>query len=91
MDASEWFSVVVGLTQGCVMSTWLFNVHMNGVLQEVNDRVLGNGRNCCGGSQKKLEIHLLLFVHDTALVADSEENLCQLVSEFGRECERSKL
>ena len=32
-----------------------------------------------------------LFADDTALVADSEEKLCRLVSEFGRICERRKL
>ena len=37
------------------------------------------------------EINLLLFADDTALVADSEENLCKLVSEFGRVCKRRKL
>ena len=32
------------------------------------------------------------FADDTALVADTEEEkLCELVSEFGRVCERSKL
>ena len=39
----------------------------------------------------KFEINQLLFADDTALVADSEENLCRLVSEFGRVCERRKL
>ena len=33
----------------------------------------------------------LLFVDDAALVADSEEKLCRLVSEFGRVCERKKV
>ena len=33
----------------------------------------------------------MLFAGDTALVADSEEKLCRLVSEFGRVCERRKL
>ena len=37
------------------------------------------------------EINLLLFANDTALVADSEETLCRLVSEFGRVCEIRKL
>ena len=32
-----------------------------------------------------------LQTDDTALVADSEENLCILVSEFGSVCERRKL
>ena len=37
------------------------------------------------------EINQLLFADDTALVADSEEKFCILVSEFGRVCERRKL
>ena len=32
----------------------------------------------------------LLFADNTALVADSEEKLCRLASEFDRVCERRK-
>ena len=39
----------------------------------------------------QFEINQLLFEDDTALVADSEEKLCRLVSEFGKVCERRKL
>ena len=39
----------------------------------------------------RFEINQLLFADDTALVADSEEKLCKLVSQFGRVCERKKL
>ena len=39
----------------------------------------------------RFEINQLLFEDDTALVADSEDKLCNLVSEFGRVCERRKL
>ena len=35
--------VNVRLLQGCVMSQWLFNVYMDGVVREVNARVLGKG------------------------------------------------
>ena len=46
-DASEWFPVNVRLRQGYVTSPWLFNVNMDGVVREVNVRVLGkNGRSC---------------------------------------------
>ena len=41
-----------------------------------------------GGS---FEINELLFADDTAPVADSEEKLCRLISEFGRVCKRRKL
>ena len=39
----------------------------------------------------RFEINPLLFTDDTALVANSEEKLCRLVSEFGRVCKRRKL
>ena len=39
----------------------------------------------------RIEIDQLLFEDDAALLADSEEKLCKLVSEFGRVCERRKL
>ena len=89
-DVSEWFPVNVGLRQGCVMSPWLFNVYMDGVVREVNIRVLGKGQLLCA-SGGRFEINQLLFADDTVPVADSEEKLCRLVNEFGRVCERRKL
>ena len=64
---------------------------MDGVVREVNVRVLGKGielQNANGGS---FEINQLLFADESALVADSEEKLCRLLTEFGRVCERRKL
>ena len=31
-EVSEWLSVNVGVRQGCVMSPWLFNLYMDGVV-----------------------------------------------------------
>ena len=39
----------------------------------------------------RFEINQMLFADDTALVADLDEKLRRLVSEFGRVCERRKL
>ena len=39
----------------------------------------------------RFKINQLLFAAATALLADSEEKLCRLVSEFGRVCESRKL
>ena len=91
MDVGEWFPVNVGLIQGRVMSSWLFNVYKVGVVREVNVRVLGKGLELLTVNGGRFEINKLLFADDTALVADLEEKLCRLVSEFGRVCERIKL
>ena len=54
----------------------------------MNVRVLGKGLELFNANGGRFEINHLLFTGDTALVADSEEKLCRLVSEFGRVCER---
>ena len=69
------------------MSPWLFNVYMDGVVQEVNVRVLRKWLELSANGGR-FEINQPLFADDTALVADSEEKLGRLVSEFGRVCER---
>ena len=79
------------LRQCCVMSPWLFNVYMDGVVREMNVSVLGKGLELLSANGGRFEINQLLFADDTALVADSEEKLCRLACEFGRVCERRKL
>ena len=53
--------------------------------------MLGRGLEQLSANGGRFEINQLLFADDTALVADSEEKLCRLVSVFRRECERIKL
>ena len=70
------------------MSPWLFNVYMDGVVREVNDRVLGKGLELLSANGGRFDMNQLLFADHTALEDDSEDKLCRLVSEFGRVCER---
>ena len=81
---NEWFPIDVGLRQRYVTSPWLFNVYMDGVVKEVNVRVPGKGLELLSANGDRFEINQLLFADDTALVADSQEKLCRLVSEFSR-------
>ena len=53
--------------------------------------MLGKGLELLSANGGRFEINQLLFADDTALVADSEEKLCRLVSESGRVCERRSL
>ena len=48
-EVNEWFPVRVGLRQGCAMSLWLFNLYVDGVVREVNARVLGRGLKLVDG------------------------------------------
>ena len=64
---------------------------MDGVVRKVNGGVLGKRQKLLSANGARFEINQMLFADDTALVADSEEKLCRLVSEFGRACERRKL
>ena len=70
-DVSEWFPVNDGLRQGCVLSPWLFNVYMDGVVREVNVRVVRKGLELLSVNGGRFEINKMLFADDTALVADS--------------------
>ena len=79
----------VGLRQGCVM--WLCNLYTDGVVTEVNTRVLGRGLKLVDGNDNEWELNQLLYADDTVVVADYERKLCQLVTEFGRVYERRKL
>ncbi len=38
-ETSEHFEIKVDLRQGCVMSSWLFNIYMDGVMREVKGKV----------------------------------------------------
>ena len=57
------------------MSPWLFTVYMDGVVREVNVRVLCKGLELLSANGGRFEIHHLLFADDIALVADSKEKL----------------
>ena len=63
---------------------------MDGVVREVNIRVLGKGLELLGMKGGRFDINQLLFPNDTALLADSKEKLCRPVSEFGSVCKRRK-
>ena len=73
------------------MSPWLLNMRMDDVVLEVNVGVFGKGLELLSANGGRSDVNHLLFVDDTARVADLEKKLCRLVSEFGRICERRKL
>ena len=83
---SDFWSMLVRLGKGYVISPWVFNVYMDSVVQEVNAWVLWKGLELPSVNGAWFEINHLLFSDDTAVVANSEEKLGRVVSEFGRVC-----
>ena len=55
---------------------------VDAVVRGVNVGVLGRGLELLSANGGRFEINPLLFANDTALVADAEEKLCRLVSEW---------
>ena len=54
----------------------MYILYMDGVVREVNVRVLGKGLELLRENCGRFEINQLLFADDTALVVDSEEKFC---------------
>ena len=64
---------------------------MDGVVRDVNARVLWKGLELLSVNDGRFQKNKLLFADDTTLVADSEQKLCRLVTDFGRENKEGKL
>ena len=71
MVVSKRFLVSVGLRYGCVMSTWLFTVYMDGVAREVTARVLLRGLELLRMNGGRFVVNRLLFADNTAPAAKS--------------------
>ena len=79
---SESFEVKLGLRHGCVMSPWLFYMFIDGVVRDVFSRVNGMGVKMSENGEREWVLSQLLFADDTALVAESAEQLRCLIREF---------
>jgi hypothetical protein len=61
------------------------------VVREVNARVMELGAALMSDIGGEWQVNQRLYADDTALIADTECKLQNLVSEFRRVCERRKL
>ena len=65
---TDWFSVSCGLKQGCSLSSILFNLYINDLVELINALNIGidiNGE----------KIGILLYADDAVLLAESEDDL----------------
>ena len=71
---TDWFQIGKGVCQGCILSPCLFNLYAeyimrNAGLEEAQAEIKIAGRN----------INNLIYVHDTTLTAENEEELKSLL------------
>ena len=82
----DWFQIEKVVRQGCVLSSRLFNVHaeyimQNASLDEAQVRIKISGKN----------IDNLRYFHDTTLITESEEELKSLLIKVIEESEKAGL
>ena len=85
-ETTEWFQSGKGVRQGCVLSPWVFNLYaeyimQNAGLDEAQARIKIAGRN----------INNLRYADDTTLIAESEEELKNLLMKMKEEREKADL
>ena len=82
---TDWFQIGKGLHQGCILSSWLFNLYAeyiirNAGLDEAQAGIKVAGRN----------INNLRYADNTTLMAESKEELKSLLMKVKEESERGK-
>ena len=83
---TDWFKIDKGVRQGCLLSPCLFNLYAehimrNAGLDELQSGIKIGGRN----------INNLIYADDTALMAESKEELKSLLRRVKKESERAGL
>ena len=66
---SGWFPITQGVRQGCVMSPWLFNVFMDGIMRETMEKLQG------GVELTATNMQLILFANDIVMVTEKKEDM----------------
>ncbi len=73
-----------------MMSPWLFNIFMDGCMREMKDKVRNKGAKLRLNGED-WSVATCLFLNDTVLLAESEENLQRVANEFYNVCKGRKL
>ena len=83
-EEGEWLEVGVDRRQGCVMSSWLFNLFMDAAMKEVGEKA-GDVGVILWDERRNIEwkVDWLMFADDSVLLGVSEGKLERLVQGIG--------
>src|SRR5574340_369756 len=83
---TDWFQIGKGVSQGCILSPCLFNLHAEYIMQNARLDEAQAGIKIAGGN-----INNRRYADDTTLMADSEEQLKSLLMKVKEESEKAGL
>ncbi len=81
---SDWFTVRMGLKQGCLLSPLLFSIYTNDLAEEIKAMNIGV-------SIDDDIIAILMFADDIALIAENEGDLHKIMDKLNSWCEKWKM
>ena len=79
----NWFQIGKRVCQGCVLPPWLFNLHVEYIMQNA-----GLDKAWAGIKTARRNINNLRYAHDTTFMAESEEELKSLLMKVKEESEK---
>ena len=80
----DWFKIVKGVRQGCILSPCLFNLHAENIMQNA-----GLDEAQAGIKIARRNINNLRYADDTTLMAESKEELKSLLMKVKEESEKA--
>ena len=80
---TDWFQIVKGVRQGCILSLCLFNLYTEYIIRNV-----GLEETQAGIKIARRNINNLSYAGDTTLMAESEEELKSLLMKVNVESEK---
>ena len=83
-NTTDWFSINAGLKQGCVLSTVMFNIFINNLIDDIKS--LNIGIDIDGE-----KIAILLCADDVVLMAENTEDIQKLINVLGVWCNNNCL
>ena len=82
-ETTDWFQTGKGIRQGCILSSCLFSLYAEYIMQNV-----GLDEAQAGIKIARKNINNLRYTHDTTLMAESEEELKSFLMKVKEESER---